>query len=296
MTSALANYTTEAELCHAATKIQASFRGHMARKQVDEPTKGKPEDELSKELQKLDAKQSSFNTTSALANYATETGRCKGIVPTFAGRQSGKTTLGTPDWYSNPVIPVISNSTFWTRFCVKAHFTSVTYNFNPFPFTYPRPLGERSIVIIRVTWRSRGTVNDDPQNVFPSLDGLVGCLLLTVVCSSAVLQDVEIVCHVELEPAMTSPRGSYCLSAPGPHVMSELRLILRANVFLNLCVDLALRVLSVTQRIECTAILGERADEEELDIDLSDPDLHKAATKIQASFRGHKVRKETEGQ
>ncbi|XP_065344302.1 neuromodulin [Cloeon dipterum] len=32
--------------------------------------------------------------------------------------------------------------------------------------------------------------------------------------------------------------------------------------------------------------------EEELDIDLTDPDLHKAATKIQASFRGHKVRKE----
>uniref|UniRef100_A0A8D8VK95 Neuromodulin n=1 Tax=Cacopsylla melanoneura TaxID=428564 RepID=A0A8D8VK95_9HEMI len=31
------------------------------------------------------------------------------------------------------------------------------------------------------------------------------------------------------------------------------------------------------------------------DIDLSDPDLHKAATKIQASFRGHKVRKETDG-
>nr|CAD7430608.1 unnamed protein product [Timema monikensis] len=90
------------KLCHAATKIQASFRGHMARKQVDEPTKGKPEDELSKELQKLDAK--------------------------------------------------------------------------------------------------------------------------------------------------------------------------------------------------CATILGERADEEELDIDLSDPDLHKAATKIQASFRGHKVRKETEGQ
>ena len=31
------------------------------------------------------------------------------------------------------------------------------------------------------------------------------------------------------------------------------------------------------------------------DIDLSDPDLHKAATKIQASFRGHKVRKEGPG-
>lgn len=29
---------------------------------------------------------------------------------------------------------------------------------------------------------------------------------------------------------------------------------------------------------------------EELDIDLSDPELNKAATKIQASFRGHKAR------
>lgn len=30
-------------------------------------------------------------------------------------------------------------------------------------------------------------------------------------------------------------------------------------------------------------------------IDLTDPDLHKAATKIQASFRGHKVRQEVLG-
>jgi hypothetical protein len=48
-----------AELCHAATKIQASFRGHMARKQAPLAPgggKGKPEDDLSKELQKLDAK------------------------------------------------------------------------------------------------------------------------------------------------------------------------------------------------------------------------------------------------
>ncbi|GLG94448.1 neuromodulin [Gryllus bimaculatus] len=41
------------ELCHAATRIQASFRGHMARKQAP---KGKPEEDLSRELQKLDAK------------------------------------------------------------------------------------------------------------------------------------------------------------------------------------------------------------------------------------------------
>lgn len=33
-------------------------------------------------------------------------------------------------------------------------------------------------------------------------------------------------------------------------------------------------------------------NDEELDIDLSDPDLNKAAVKIQASFRGHLVRKE----
>ncbi|GAB0099489.1 uncharacterized protein DMENIID0001_153540 [Sergentomyia squamirostris] len=33
---------------------------------------------------------------------------------------------------------------------------------------------------------------------------------------------------------------------------------------------------------------------EELDIDLSDPELNKAATKIQASFRGHRVRKTDE--
>lgn len=48
-----------AELCHAATKIQASFRGHMARKQTPLAAGGgtdKPEEDLSKELQKLDAK------------------------------------------------------------------------------------------------------------------------------------------------------------------------------------------------------------------------------------------------
>ncbi|KAK8396828.1 hypothetical protein O3P69_005060 [Scylla paramamosain] len=32
------------------------------------------------------------------------------------------------------------------------------------------------------------------------------------------------------------------------------------------------------------------------DIDLNDPEVQKAATKIQASFRGHKVRKEVKGQ
>ncbi|KAL1124688.1 hypothetical protein AAG570_001312 [Ranatra chinensis] len=39
----------------------------------------------------------------------------------------------------------------------------------------------------------------------------------------------------------------------------------------------------------------QKEEEEELDIDLTDPDLNKAATKIQASFRGHKVRKEGQG-
>lgn len=33
-------------------------------------------------------------------------------------------------------------------------------------------------------------------------------------------------------------------------------------------------------------------EDEEPDMDLTDPELNKAATKIQASFRGHKVRKE----
>ncbi len=32
------------------------------------------------------------------------------------------------------------------------------------------------------------------------------------------------------------------------------------------------------------------------DIDLNDPEVQKAATKIQAGFRGHKARKEVKGQ
>ena len=36
---------------------------------------------------------------------------------------------------------------------------------------------------------------------------------------------------------------------------------------------------------------GSQVDDELADIDLTDPELNKAATKIQASFRGHKVRK-----
>ncbi|XP_017787933.1 PREDICTED: neuromodulin isoform X1 [Habropoda laboriosa] len=43
----------------------------------------------------------------------------------------------------------------------------------------------------------------------------------------------------------------------------------------------------VSQAEEAKKALNELGD-----IDLTDPDLHKAATKIQASFRGHKVRQE----
>lgn len=38
-----------------------------------------------------------------------------------------------------------------------------------------------------------------------------------------------------------------------------------------------------------------KPDEEEIiDIDLNDPDVHKAAVKIQASFKGHMVRKDNQ--
>jgi len=43
------------ELCDAATKIQASFRGHMARKNPKE------DEELSQEMKKLDAKVNHFS-------------------------------------------------------------------------------------------------------------------------------------------------------------------------------------------------------------------------------------------
>nr|CAD7578014.1 unnamed protein product [Timema californicum] len=46
----------------------------------------------------------------------------------------------------------------------------------------------------------RLTVNNDPQNVFPSLDGLVGCLLLIVLCSPAGLRDVEVSSAARLAP------------------------------------------------------------------------------------------------
>nr|CAD7578915.1 unnamed protein product [Timema californicum] len=55
------------------------------------------------------------------------------------------------------------------------------------------------------------TVNDDPQNVFPSLDGLVGCLLLIVVCSTAVIQDVEVCSVTRLAPML--PVVHACLNS-----------------------------------------------------------------------------------
>lgn len=45
--------------------------------------------------------------------------------------------------------------------------------------------------------------------------------------------------------------------------------------------------------ISCPCCFVQEADEL-LDVDLADPELHKAATKIQASFRGHKARKADE--
>nr|CAD7461275.1 unnamed protein product [Timema tahoe] len=98
-TSALVNYATEAELCHAATKIQASFRGHMARKQVDEPTKGKPEDELSKELQKLDAKESGRLNIEENPHF--HGGRVENHV--------GKITPSSPQRDSNLDLPVLGS-------------------------------------------------------------------------------------------------------------------------------------------------------------------------------------------
>nr|CAD7572902.1 unnamed protein product [Timema californicum] len=59
------------------------------------------------------------------------------------------------------------------------------------------------------------TVNDDPKKVFPSLDGLL-CLLLTVVCSTAGLQDVE-VCSVTrlapMQPVVHACLNSFALPA-----------------------------------------------------------------------------------
>ncbi|XP_034243732.1 neuromodulin [Thrips palmi] len=47
-----------------------------------------------------------------------------------------------------------------------------------------------------------------------------------------------------------------------------------------------------TEAKEAKDRAAKELEDELADIDLTDPDLHKAATKIQASFRGHKVRKE----
>lgn len=49
--------------------------------------------------------------------------------------------------------------------------------------------------------------------------------------------------------------------------------------------------------LTCVITFQEKTDdskekEEDIDIDLTDPEVEKAATKIQAGFRGHKTRKE----
>lgn len=41
---------------------------------------------------------------------------------------------------------------------------------------------------------------------------------------------------------------------------------------------------------------GQNAEEEEIDIDLNDPEVEKAAVKIQAGFKGFKARKEVKEQ
>lgn len=54
---------------------------------------------------------------------------------------------------------------------------------------------------------------------------------------------------------------------------------------------------SLTQ-VWCEITLQEKRQEtkeEEIDIDLTDPEVEKAATKIQAGFRGHKTRQDMKG-
>ena len=46
-----------------------------------------------------------------------------------------------------------------------------------------------------------------------------------------------------------------------------------------------------TQEAEKPETEGEAKQEEEVDIDLNDPEVDKAASKIQAGFRGHQARK-----
>ncbi|CAG2054110.1 unnamed protein product [Timema podura] len=53
------------------------------------------------------------------------------------------------------------------------------------------------------------TVNDDPQDVFTSLDGLVCCLLFIVIHSAAVLQDVDVCSATRV--ALTQPVVHACL-------------------------------------------------------------------------------------
>ena len=52
------------------------------------------------------------------------------------------------------------------------------------------------------------------------------------------------------------------------------------------------RPVSVEKQESVAPTPDEVKDDDEIDIDLGDPDVEKAATKIQAGFKGHRARKE----
>ncbi|CAG2058953.1 unnamed protein product, partial [Timema podura] len=71
------------------------------------------------------------------------------------------------------------------------------------------------ILTFLVSMGSR-TVYDDPQKVFPFLDGMLCCLLLTMACSAAVLQDVEVcsaACLTLMQPVVHACLYNFALSA-----------------------------------------------------------------------------------
>nr|CAD7574779.1 unnamed protein product [Timema californicum] len=73
-----------------------------------------------------------------------------------------------------------------------------------------------------VSKTSSVTVNEDPQNVFPFLDGPVCCLLLVVICSATVLQDGELNCGPAHEEAREQDHvtGPLAPHMAGPEVKS----------------------------------------------------------------------------